>query len=141
MNRKQIKRLRGTMRKIASQVVRSEVLKLHKVKVLAMNGKGYMQEMIHHPCASCKKNFRPDEVELDHIQEVGEFKIEGKMKGSVYGDCRVTNWQEWLDRLFCALDNFQILCVRCHQKKTLHFNSGLRSERINRITVTDEELL
>ena len=118
------------MRKIASQVVRSEVLKHHKVMVRAMNGKGYMQEMVHHPCALCKKNFRPDQVELDHIQEVGEFKIEGKMKGTKYGDCRVVNWQEWL-------------CVRCHQKKSLDFNCGLRSKRLNNIPtfITDEELL
>lgn len=126
MNRKQIKRVRGTLRKIASQVVRDEVLKANKKRIQCPNKAGNMQLMNHHSCFSCKKWFRPDKVEIDHIDEVGQFKIEGKLRNTKYGDCRVTNWQSWMDRLFCDLDNFQILCIPCHQKKTLDFNSYLR---------------
>lgn len=127
MNRKQIKRIRGNLRKIASQIHRAEILKRNKVMAVAKNKRGQDQKMVHHPCNSCNKLFRPDKVEIDHIDEVGEFKIEGKKTNTKYGDCRVVNWQEWMDRAFCNLDNFQILCVECHQKKTISFNDYLRN--------------
>lgn len=133
MNRKQIKRIRGTLRMIASQVVRSEVLKLYKCMAPAKNKKGKVVDMVHHPCAKCTKLFRPDEVELDHIEEVGEFRVSGPLKNTVYGDCKVENWQEWMDRLFCNISNFQVLCIRCHQEKTLDFNSGTRNKRLKSI--------
>ena len=127
MNRKQIKRIRGTLRKIASQIHREEILKRHKTMAIGKNKRGEDQLLVHHPCAICNKLFRPNKVEIDHIEEVGQFKIVGKKTKTKYGDCRVTNWQEWMDRAFCDLDNFQILCIECHQKKSLGFNSYLRN--------------
>ena len=136
MNRKQIKRVRGNLRKIASQVVRAEVLKLYKTPVmtrvetkqLKKDGTYVVrnQNVNHYPCVECGELFRDNEIEVDHIEEVGQFKIEGKVRNTKYGDCRVTNWQEWMDKLFCSLDNFQPLCVQCHQRKTLGFNDYLR---------------
>lgn len=140
MDRKQIKRIRGTLRRIASQVVRNEVLKLHKVLHPRLNARGNIQDMVHHPCAKCKKLFRPDDVELDHIDEVGEFKISGPLKNTKYGDCKVENWQVWMDRLFCDISNFQVLCIRCHQKKTLDFNSGSRDKRLANILEEEFDL-
>lgn len=133
MDRKQIKRVRNAMRQLASQVVRNEVLKLNKVLRPALNKRGNLQDMVHHPCSHCSKFFRPDEVELDHVQEVGEFKIEGPLRGSKYGDCRIVNLQTWFERLFCDISNFQILCIRCHQKKTLSFNTKGREDRIKNL--------
>lgn len=127
MNRKQIKRIRGNLRKIASQIHRDEILKRNMVRAIGKNKKGDDVMLNHHPCNSCNILYRPDDVEIDHIDEIGEFKIEGKKTKTKYGDCRVTNWQEWMDRAFCDLDNFQILCVECHQKKTLGFNDYLRN--------------
>lgn len=136
MNRKQIKRVRGMIRKISSQVLRDEVLKLYvckvymKIQTKKKDKRGRlisrMQHVNHYPCVKCGELKREFEIELDHIEEVGQFHIEGKAKNSKYGDCRVTNWQEWMDRLFCSLDNFQILCIECHQRKTLGFNDFLR---------------
>ena len=137
MNRKQIKRIRGNIRKIASQVVRSEVLKLYvcrvniaiKTKKKKKDGLSFIvrnQMVNHYPCCECGELKREFEIEVDHIEEVGQFKIEGKLRNTKYGDCRVTNWQEWMDKLFCSLDNFQILCIECHQRKTLGFNDYLR---------------
>lgn len=126
MNRKQIKRVRGLIRKIASQVVREEVLKLYKCRVMGYNKRGQYVELNHYPCAKCGGLFLLDKVEIDHIKEVGVFKIEGKVQRTKYGDCRVVNWQEWMDRLFCDLSNFQVLCIECHQRKSLGFNDYLR---------------
>ncbi len=137
MNRKQIKRIRGNLRKIASQVVRAEVLRLYKTPVMTKivtkqirksDGLPVIrhQDVNHYPCLQCGELFREDKIEVDHIEEVGEFKIEGKKTKTKYGDCRVTNWQQWMDNLFCALDNFQPLCIECHQRKTLSFNDYLR---------------
>lgn len=125
---------------IASQVVRSEVLKLYKCMAPAKNKKGKIVDMVHHPCAKCTKLFRPDEVELDHIEEVGEFRVSGPTKNTVYGDCKVENWQEWMDRLFCNISNFQVLCIRCHQKKTLDFNTGSRNECLKKVCLDDFDL-
>lgn len=128
MNRKQIKRIRGNLRKIASQIHRDAILSMpgNRKWAIAPDKAGRDRKLLHHPCNSCKKLYRPHQVEIDHIEEVGEFKIEGKVKNTEYGDCRVTNWQEWMDRAFCDLDNFQVLCVECHQIKSLGFNDYLR---------------
>ena len=130
MNRKQIKRLKGLIRKISSQTLRNEVLKRDGFYCEGYDARGARRKNIRRfRCSDCGKTFAREEVEVDHIEEVGEFKIEGPVRNTKYGDCRVTNWQEWMDRLFCNLDNFQILCTSCHDAKTLDFNQGLRNTR------------
>ena len=126
MKRKELRRIKNNIRKIASQIHRNEVLKMNKVMAIGVNKLGQDQMLVHHPCAKCKKLYRPDKVEIDHITEVGEFKVVGKKTKTKYGDCKVINWQEWMDRLFCDLDNFQVLCIECHQRKTLGFNKDIR---------------
>lgn len=128
---------------LASQTVRNEVLKNHRALLPGKDKNGKTRsEMVHHPCAKCGGYFRPDEVELDHIDEVGEFIVEGPLKNSKYGDCRIANLQVWFERLFCDISNFQILCIRCHQRKTLTFNTGKRNVRLLKLLEeeADEEL-
>jgi len=126
VKRKDIRRVQRNIRKIASQIHRNEVLKRNKTLALARNRRGKDQMMVHHPCNCCGKLFRPKDVEIDHIDEVGELIVEGKKRSKEYGDCYVTNWQEWMDRCLCDLDNFQILCIECHQEKTTAFNKDKR---------------
>lgn len=71
-------------------------------KVNAKSGKMAM----HYKCASCKKHFVAADVQADHIEPVVD---------------PVTGFQTWdifIDRIFCELHNFQILCKDCHKIKT-----------------------
>lgn len=68
-------------------------------------------------CAGCGGIFGNKEVDIDHkipvIDEVVGF----------------TTWGDYIQRLFCPVENFQILCRdNCHSKKTKKENK-LRSVR------------
>ena len=55
-------------------------------------------------CAHCKKWFKQKDVQLDHIVPKGRYSQE--------------TFFVWLERLFCAEEGFQVLCVPCHKKKS-----------------------
>ena len=67
-------------------------------------------------CTRCKEWFREEEIEIDHIDEVGSFN----------GD-----WNDYVNRMYCSLDNLQRLCIKCHLVKTTA-NASLRFERKNK---------
>jgi len=60
----------------------------------------------HYRCASCGKEFPGKEVNVDHIQPAVCPK-----EGFV-------NWDVYIKRLFCPKENLQVLCTKCHDKKT-----------------------
>lgn len=51
-------------------------------------------------CNSCKQWFKQKEIQLDHIIPKGRYTKE--------------TFFIWLDRLFCPVDGFQVLCRPCH---------------------------
>ncbi len=55
-------------------------------------------------CNHCVKWFKGKEVQLDHIVPKGRYSKE--------------TFFIWLDRLFCAVSGFQVLCIPCHKKKS-----------------------
>lgn len=58
-------------------------------------------------CAMCKgENFGPKEIQLDHIQPVIDPHV-----GFV-------DWNTYIERLFCDVPNWQLLCKPCHNTKT-----------------------
>jgi 5-methylcytosine-specific restriction endonuclease McrA len=59
-------------------------------------------------CACCGDWFLDKECHLDHIVEAGNM-MEG-MDHSSIGD--------WVDRLYCKISNYQMLCKACHMIKT-----------------------
>lgn len=65
-------------------------------------------------CAACKEYFNDNEVEVDHIEEVGPFK---------------GNFDDYIKRMYCDLTNLQVLCAKCHLKKTKGFIAELRFTR------------
>ena len=57
-------------------------------------------------CAHCKGEFKRKQVHVDHINPVIDIK-----KG-------FTNWDDFINRLFCKVEQFQVLCEQCHSAKT-----------------------
>jgi 5-methylcytosine-specific restriction endonuclease McrA len=56
-------------------------------------------------CNGCKKWFQGKEVEVDHIEPAGSLKT-------------FSDLPAFTERLFCEADNMQVLCKKCHRKKT-----------------------
>jgi len=58
-------------------------------------------------CAECKELFGPKEVILDHIEPVVDPKT------------GFTTWDDFINRLFCPVEGFQVLCHTCSDSKTI----------------------
>lgn len=71
-------------------------------KVNAKTGKMAM----HYKCASCKKHFVAVDVQVDHIEPVVD-----PIKG-------FQTWDIFINRIFCEIENLQVLCKGCHKIKT-----------------------
>lgn len=56
----------------------------------------------HYKCNSCKNEFVLKDVQVDHVEAIGEF----------------VSWDLVVERMFCEKDNLQVLCKTCHALKT-----------------------
>lgn len=62
-------------------------------------------------CAQCEREgnltlYKQTETQADHILSV------------IDEDTGFQDWNEFIDRLFCDASGYQILCKKCHQKKS-----------------------
>lgn len=57
----------------------------------------------HFRCAICQGEFSAKNVNVDHTIAIG--------KG--------LDWNQFIDRLFCEIDNLQVVCIPCHKTKSL----------------------
>lgn len=57
-------------------------------------------------CAQCCEIFRAKDVHLDHKNPVVD-----PTQGFI-------DWNTYIERLFCSVDGYQVLCKPCHNKKT-----------------------
>ena len=71
-------------------------------KVNAKTGKMAM----HYKCADCKDLFVAVDVQVDHIKPVVDPK-----KGFI-------SWDDFISRMFCEIENLQVMCKPCHKVKT-----------------------
>lgn len=101
---------------------RKEILDACKVKVkvgLFKNGKDKF--LVHHTCATCGGNFRPKEVDVDHITEVDVLYHEYSMYISStfegLSEHQVTV-MALSAAIFCPTSNLQVLCKPCHKIKS-----------------------
>ena len=56
-------------------------------------------------CNGCKKCFAAKEITVDHIIPAGKLRSSKDLPG-------------FIERLFCEVDGFQVLCKECHDIKT-----------------------
>lgn len=58
-------------------------------------------------CSACEDLFKSTEVEIDHIYPVVDPKV------------GFTTFDDYIEKLFCPVELFAILCVQCHKNKTM----------------------
>lgn len=58
-------------------------------------------------CAGCSELFKRDQIHIDHIEPV--IPVDGTFE----------DWNTFIERLFCGPEGLQVLCVQCHEDKTL----------------------
>ena len=64
------------------------------------------RQKYEYQCKKCKKWYPEKQVNVDHVLPAGSLNCADDLPGFV-------------ERLFCEQDNLQVLCVSCHDKKTL----------------------
>jgi 5-methylcytosine-specific restriction endonuclease McrA len=101
-NLKYESKIRGKLRELARYMPeKQECLEnaIHPTEKGERGGKLYI-------CNKCGLCFKPNEVQVDHIQPV------------VPTDHEIESWDEYISRLFCDIENLQVLCKPCHQIKS-----------------------
>jgi 5-methylcytosine-specific restriction endonuclease McrA len=63
------------------------------------------RQKFEYQCNSCKKWFAEKNINIDHIEPAGSLNCADDLAGFV-------------ERLFCEVDNLQVLCSGCHNIKT-----------------------
>lgn len=71
----------------------------HQCKLAAKTG--YNQ----YTCAACEETFGSKDIQVDHIVPAGSLT-------------KFEDLPEFVERMFCEVDGFQVLCKPCHQIKT-----------------------
>lgn len=74
-------------------------------------------------CNLCKKIFKRKEVQVDHI-----IPVIDPLTG-------FNGFDEYVERLLCDEDNFQVICISCHKTKTLEQTKEAVAEK-NRKKIT-----
>lgn len=73
-------------------------------------------------CMSCNGHVMERDCKVDHIEPV--VPLEGfSPDGSIFLGY---NWSEYLERMFCEADGFQVLCEPCHKIKSNNENQERR---------------
>jgi 5-methylcytosine-specific restriction endonuclease McrA len=114
MDKKTEKWLKYKLRELSVQYhARNQCIKDASTKiVIGKTKKGEDKTLTYVTCAQCKELFRRNEIEVDHIVEIGPQKDIG----------------EWVKKLFCPISNLQCLCIECHKRKTAKKNMLWRTE-------------
>jgi 5-methylcytosine-specific restriction endonuclease McrA len=63
------------------------------------------RQKFEYQCNECKQWYAEKNINVDHIIPAGTLRCANDLPGFV-------------ERLFCEVDNLQVLCSKCHDKKT-----------------------
>lgn len=95
------------LRRISSMwPAKNEAVNRAKVKVqigFYKNGNPEFKTLI--TCNICKDNFDRTEIDVDHIYPI--VNLDG-----------FSDWNTYIERLFCNVNELQVLCKPCHYLKT-----------------------
>jgi 5-methylcytosine-specific restriction endonuclease McrA len=69
------------------------------------------RQKFEYQCNDCKNWFADKNINVDHIQPAGSLNCANDLPGFV-------------ERLFCEVDNLQVLCSGCHNVKTQNEKNG-----------------
>ena len=83
---------------------RNDALRAAKTEKKINEKTGRMAQ--HYRCAGCKEEFPAKGVVADHI-----LPVVCPHKGFV-------DWNTYIERMFCPVDKWQIICRSCHDVKT-----------------------
>ena len=72
-------------------------------------------------CKQCGQLFGPKEIQIDHIEPV------------INPQTGFVDWNTYIQRLFSPLNNYQVLCKKCHSAKSAKENA-VRREVKNEIS-------
>lgn len=95
-------------------------LALKAVRIEVPNGffktgkrKGQPRFRVFYPCAQCGQVFPAKETCIDHKDPVMDPKVGFPLNADGTDD-----WATYLYRLFCPIENLQVLCLPCHVIKS-----------------------
>lgn len=60
----------------------------------------------HFECSHCEKDFPSKDVQVDHIEPV------------INPHTGFVSWDDTIERMYCEIEGFQVLCKPCHKIKT-----------------------
>lgn len=106
--------IRGAIRQVWSRYSEARREALYNAKTTKprknINGKLSKRPNVAYTCAICQNEFKSTEVEVDHLIPVG--------KTPEFPPDNSNDWNEWILRLFCSVDNLRVLCKPCHRIKS-----------------------
>jgi 5-methylcytosine-specific restriction endonuclease McrA len=76
------------------------------------------RQKFEYQCNQCKGWFPEKKINVDHICPAGSLKS-------------AQNLPDFIERLFCEVDNLQVLCETCHNAKTKSERNGKESASID----------
>lgn len=76
------------------------------------------KQKYEYECAICKQWFKDKDINVDHIIPAGSLNCAKDLAGFV-------------ERLFCEVDNLQVLCSTCHNKKTQDEKTKTIKQRVS----------
>ena len=74
------------------------------------------RQKFEYQCKQCEQWFPDKHVNVDHITPAGTLRCANDLPGFV-------------ERLFCEIDGLQVLCSKCHDKKTKKEKDELESRK------------
>ena len=108
LSKKDINNIRGAIRQSyhMSEYYKS-FLTTRRIEIpkYKKDGSRAKRDHVRFECDYCKELFQGAQVDVDHISPIGSFKC-------------LSEIHAFITKVYCAYDNLQILCDKCHREKT-----------------------